>query len=126
MDRSRILILDDDDQTRDYFRDFLESQEYEVHDASNTPDALEALEAQQTAKEPFDILILDYFVDVPFDNMMACIREIAPELPIILVTGKKPKDFDAIRTQWGIRGHLLKPLEDPMTLKSLIVATIGR
>ena len=126
MRKHRILVLDDDDQTREYFRDFLESTEFEVHDASNTPDALEALEEQAAANKPIDLLILDYYVDVPFDNMLACIRELAPQVPIILVTGKQPKDLEAIRTQWGIRGHLLKPLQDPTALLSMIAANIDR
>jgi two-component system, response regulator YesN len=102
---SKILLVDDDPEFREEFREYFD--DFEFTEAGNGKDALETL------KKPneIDLVILD--VKMPgMDGLevLSRIREIAPEVGIIISTGYSTKDtaIEAFRKQAD--NYLEKPL----------------
>jgi DNA-binding NtrC family response regulator len=87
--RSRILVVEDNDDVRDLFDFFLNGR----YDAVTVRDGVEARE--HLAKDPFDLVICDYVL--PGDDGRR-VAEFAEEhgVPAILITGD-PKSMDLIR-----------------------------
>jgi YesN/AraC family two-component response regulator len=127
-----ILLVDDDREFREEFKDALE--EYEVLEASNGNDAVEILRKPNE----IDLVILD--VRMPGARGTEVLKEmkrLAPELAIIIITGfsttdvavealkghaddylEKPVDIDKAR---GIIATLLKKKDDGLGLESFDV-----
>ena len=94
----RILLIDDDRGARESIKLLLTIDRHEVVEASSGAEAMELLKGQ-----PFDLVILDYFMP----GMQGCqvarrIREMAPSLPILMITayleklGDSDKPVDAV------------------------------
>ena len=79
----RILIIDDDPETRFVMRQTLEGAGYEVDEAENGAEALDLYR-----RRPFDLIMTDLFM--PEKSGLEVIRELRREtemLPIIAVSG---------------------------------------
>ena len=79
----RILLVDDDDDVRDFTALVLEEEGYDVRVASRGEAAL-----QLVAGEPFDLLITD--VAMPgWDGteLVRRVKQIRPELKVLFITG---------------------------------------
>ena len=79
----RILIIDDDHETRLLLRENLEAAGYEVEEAKNGSEALSL-----HRNRPFDLLIIDMFM--PEKNGLEVIMELRREnriLPIVAMSG---------------------------------------
>ena len=106
---SRILLVDDDREFREEFRDFF--NEYEITEAENGEDALRIL------KKPneIDLVILD--VNMPGakgTEVLKEIREIEPHLGIIILTAHSTESV-AIES---LKGHADDYLEKPLNIES--------
>jgi CheY-like chemotaxis protein len=78
----RILLVEDDRGARESIRLLLTIDRHAVVEAPGGEEALELLESQ-----PFDLVILDYFMPGMRGSQLARhIRDIAPSLPIVMVT----------------------------------------
>ena len=106
MSASRILIVDDEPQTRRVLRIALVAQGFEVSDARSGEQALDDLRAQ-----PPDVILLD--LKMPGMGGLEACREIrtSSEVPIIVVSaGKSVRDrveaFEA-----GVDEYITKPCE---------------
>lgn len=103
---SKILLVDDDPVFREEFRDCFE--DFEFIEASNGQEALETL------KKPHEIDLVMLDVKMPGMNgfeVLSRIKEIAPEVGIIISTGYSTKDtaIEALRKQAD--NYLEKPLD---------------
>ncbi len=103
MRASRILVVDDDKATRDILRTVLSKTGYEVQEASNGKEALEAVSASAP-----DAIVLDLNMAVMdgFEVISALrVNEVWAKIPIIVVTAVA--GFSAAHL--GARATLLKP-----------------
>src|SRR5207245_1585199 len=105
--KPRVLVVDDDPLTRSLLSIALQSQAFEVIPAGDAGAALE-----QVRSEAPEIVILD--LRLPgLDGMEALrkLKEIAPELPVVILTGygDVPSAVEAMRL--GAYDFLTKPVE---------------
>ena len=78
----RILLVEDDPGARESIRLLLTIDRHDVVEASGSAEAIELLKSQ-----PFDLAIIDYFMPGMRGSQLALhIREIAPALPIVMIT----------------------------------------
>jgi DNA-binding response OmpR family regulator len=107
-----ILIIDDEPNLRRSLALILQRQEYSVTTAGNAKEALQCLEAG-----PFDLVFLDLKMpDVGGLELLPEIRELYPNMPVLILTAHATLDsaIDAVRK--GARDYLLKPIEPDLIL----------
>ena len=103
----RILVVDDDKNTRFLFKTILEKANYTVLAASNGEEALEMMD-----KEHIDLAVLDVMMPkMDGYEFTKALRTADNNLPILMVSAKQmPKDkhrgFDV-----GIDDYMTKPIE---------------
>jgi CheY-like chemotaxis protein len=107
-----ILWVDDESELLESHRIFLRTKGYEVEWASNADDAVELLR-----RRPFDILLLDE--QMPGKRGLEAyrdVREVAPNLPVVMVT--KSEDDMTLKEAIGynIRDYLVKPVNPRQVL----------
>jgi len=79
----RVLLVDDEDMVRQILREYLIGDGHTVEPATNGHDALDKL-----PKVAFDVVILDRAMPgLSGDQVAVAIKELKPELPVILLTG---------------------------------------
>jgi len=103
----RILLVDDDDAVRDVATRMLEQMGYEVECATNGAEGVD-----RVAVDPgrFDLAILDGNMPrLQGREAALLIRELAPDLPLILATGYlEPGDSERL-TRFGFNAAIAKP-----------------
>ena len=88
----RILLVEDDPGARESIKLLLTINRREVVEATGGEEAIELLK-----RRPFDLAILDYFMPGMHGSQVALrFREIAPSMPILMVTAylEKLRDSD--------------------------------
>src|SRR4030088_1403850 len=106
------LGWDDEGELLEPHRIFLRSKGYTVEWASNADDALELLR-----RRPFDVLLLDE--QMPGNRGLEVyrdVREMAPNLPVVMVT--KSEEDSTLKEAIGvnIRDYLVKPINPRQVL----------
>lgn len=102
-----VLVADDEPTIRHVLRTFLESEGFAVVTAA---DGVEALEAYQHNGERIDAVVLD--LGMPRMSGRACLealRDLAPELPVIISTGSSTEQDTEDLTLQGASAVLEKP-----------------
>src|SRR5215208_7241786 len=107
-----VLWVDDEAESLEPHRLILREKGYEVHSATNAEDAVEMLRRQ-----PFDLLLLDE--QMPGKRGLEAyreVRELAPNLPVVMVT--KSEEDATLREALGanIRDYLVKPINPRQVL----------
>src|SRR5215472_4565479 len=94
----RILVVDDDESTRESLRLLLNIDRHTVLEASNGEEALAAV-----AEEQVDLVIVDYFMPgMPGNELALHIKGRAPGLPILMISayleklGERDKPVDVV------------------------------
>jgi CheY-like chemotaxis protein len=94
----RILLVEDDRGARESIKLLLTIDRHDVVEATGGAEAIELLKIQ-----PFDLVILDYFMPGMRGSQLALrIRDIAPSLPMLMITayleklGDSDKPVDAV------------------------------
>jgi len=83
----RILVIDDDPSTRESIKLLLSIDRHFVTEARDGSEALTLI-----AEQPFDLILLDFFMPGMHGGEVARrIRQIAPSLPILMVTAYAEK-----------------------------------
>jgi len=111
--RARVLLVDDDDDTREILHMSLELAGHEVHDASNGLVALESL----THDVP-DVVLLDMMMPVMNGpEFLAAVRadDRYRRLPVIVVTAW-PAEAESLP---GIEGVVSKPVDLTELLRAI-------
>ncbi len=104
----RILVVDDDDNTRMFLQAVLENNGYTVSTASNGKRALEVMD-----KEHIDLVVLDIMMpEMDGYEFTKIVRESQNNLPILMVSAKqlpadKHKGFIV-----GTDDYITKPIDD--------------
>src|SRR5687767_9257001 len=81
----KILIVDDDPTLIDFLKMLLETEGYEIKDASDGLSALQQLELFRP-----DVILLDYMMPTGMNGLelLRQIREKYPEIAVVMLTGK--------------------------------------
>lgn len=100
-----VLIVDDDDLVRETLQFVLEEGGYSVHAVSSGAEALRILERQ-----PIDIVLSDIFMPgMNGFDLLRQIRERAPDIPVILITGYGNIEMAREALRRGATDFITKP-----------------
>jgi CheY-like chemotaxis protein len=102
---ARILLADDDDTFLQSTAEILRREGYEVVCVRDAPEAVAALKGN-----PFDLLIAD--INMPGNPRLELIEglpDLAPDTPVILITGHPSVATAAHSVQLPVLAYLLKP-----------------
>ncbi len=118
----RILIVEDNEHTRDIFRTTLEHAGYEVVEASDGEQALERVREMRP-----DLVLMDFAM--PRLDGLSCLRILKAEaatepIPIIAVTAHGEMEFRIEASLAGCDGFLAKPVE-PTEMVRAVEALAG-
>jgi CheY-like chemotaxis protein len=112
-----ILLVDDDPAIREIFTEFLETGGYRVFTLSG---GLECLELVKTTRP--DLILLDLMME-PMDGWetLLAIRHdpVTGQIPVIVVTGKKPEPAEIVQYGSLIEDFIVKPVEFGTIIASL-------
>ena len=104
----KILTIDDEAAVRTSFRTYLEDNDYQVLEADNGRVGL-----QRYAREKPDLVLLDLRLpEIDGLDVLAAIREQAPDVPVIVVSGTGVIGDVVRAVRLGASNYLLKPIED--------------
>lgn len=120
MDKTKILIVDDEQKIREVVRMYLEKEGFTVREASN---GLEALNL--TNKEKWDLIILDLMMP-GIDGWSVCkeVRKTAA-VPIIMLTARDAEVDRIIGLELGADDYVVKPFS-PRELVARVKAVLRR
>ena len=118
----KILTVDDSASVRQVVRAALEAEGYEVREAENGQDALDALEAA-----PVDLVISDLYM--PTMDGLALLRAIRQRsehkfTPVLLLTTESGEEMKQRGRASGAIGWLVKPFQ-PEQLRQIVARVIG-
>lgn len=103
--RARILVVEDDDLNRELFRDALSAQGYEVRPAATGAEGLEMFR-----RAPFDLVVTDLSMPgMSGWEVSRGVKRIAPEVPVILLSGWAIQQDEASVKASGVDCILAKP-----------------
>lgn len=94
------LVVDDKTENREMLRRVLEKEDWHVSEAENGRQALDEVE-----REPPSLILLDLMMPVMdgFDFVLAMHqRDIASEIPIVVITAKDVTEEDRLRLKGGV------------------------
>ena len=115
MSKARILIVDDEEQTREVFAELLQRWGYEVGQTADGHGAL-----KMAAESHPDVIISD-LVMPKLDGLalVRALREEQPDTPVVIITGKGTIDAAVEAVREGVFDFVEKPL-DPARLKVIL------
>ena len=117
----RILLVDDDPDARESLMRRLTRRGYQVDTVEGASQALDALQ-----KDCFDLMLLDHNMPgMTGLEMLPKVKEIRPDVPIIMITAYGDADTRRKATEGGAIGLLTKPIDFTL-LRSEIDARIGQ
>lgn len=103
----RILVVDDDRNTREALAFLLVSGGYEVHEASDGEEALEYLE-----RLPFDLVLLDQAMPRRTGlEVMESLHNIAHSAPVILITAQDSANVRQQAAALNAAAFVVKPIK---------------
>lgn len=118
---SKILIVEDDEDTRLNLRDILELDGFEIGLAATGREACSKL-----ASREFVIAVLDRSLpDTTADQILPALRAASPDTEFVVVTGFVDLDSTLVALRHGAADYILKPI-NPDALRSSIHRIIER
>jgi CheY-like chemotaxis protein len=102
-----ILIVDDDSGDVYFLRELLADTEADAARLVHVETLATAL--QRVQEEQFDVILLDFFLPGSQGIESLCrLREHAPDVPIVFLTGLKDDDLGRQMLEGGAQGYLVK------------------
>ena len=116
MEKSKILIVDDESRMRKLLRDFLEREGYQILEAS---DGIEAMDMFYADKN-IDLIILDVMMP-RMDGWQVCkeVREHS-KVPIMMLTARAEEQNELKGFELGVDEYVAKPFSP-----KILVARVG-
>ncbi len=116
----RIVVADDDQNVRVLFNDVLSEEGYTVIGVASGPEAIREVENSTP-----DLLILDIKMpEMHGLEVLAKVRQISKELPVIMCTAYKHMDDDPAVLESDVKAYLVKPV-DINVLKDKVKQALG-
>jgi two-component system NtrC family response regulator len=113
MERTRILIVDDEPSVGDALKLVLESSGYEVVLVTK---GLDGIDQARTRRFGFSVVDL-YLTDISGFQVISDLRSLQPQIPILLITAHgSPQVIDEAK-RLGAVGALAKPFHPSQLLK---------
>ena len=106
---AKLLIVDDEEDVREFAANFFRKRKIEVNTAESGEEALEAVKNARP-----DLMLLDIKMNgIDGIETLRRLRETDTAIKVIMVTGKKPDDegIGEQCRQLGISDYIHKPLE---------------
>jgi len=117
MKQHRILIVDDDENITTVFQVNLESKGYDVETAKTGTEALE-----KTGRMYFNLALIDIRLpDMEGTDLLELLREAAPKMRMIIVTGFPSLQNAINAVNKGADCYVLKPVDMEQLLKTIEV-----
>jgi CheY-like chemotaxis protein len=109
----RVLIMDDEPQIREIERIYLERWGYEVTEAKDGQEAIDAYKEAFDAGSPFDLVMLDLTVHQGMGGQMAMthLLKINPAIKAIVASGYVTDPVMEDYSNYGFRGAMKKPFQ---------------
>jgi CheY-like chemotaxis protein len=118
----RILIIDDDRHMRSVCSRALSKEGWVVLSAESGDEGIEKI---RSGRERIDVVLLDQLMPgMSGTDVLAQIRSINPDLPVIFITGSVTKESAAEIIQNGARDCLPKPFT-PEELRTVVKKAAG-
>ncbi len=118
----RVLVIDDEMMLRRTVSDFLEDIDFEAITAENGREGLEVFEAE----EPDAVLVDLMMPEVDGYEVLARVRELSPETPVIVVSGAGLVE-DAVKAlRLGAWDFVTKPIKDMAVLEHALKKSLER
>ena len=119
---ARVLIVDDEQSIRTSLGSFLELAGHQVSLASNAAEALSLVQ-----EEPFDVVVTDIILPRKTGVvLLGEIREVHPDLPVILITGKPEVETAAAAVRSGAFDYLSKPVSRKSITRAVAAASMRK
>jgi len=109
----RVLIMDDEPQIREIERIYLERWGYEVTEAQDGQEAIDAYKKAFDAGNPFDLVMLDLTVRQGMGGQMAMthLLKINPAIKAIVASGYVADPVMEYYSNYGFLGAMKKPFQ---------------
>jgi len=103
-----VLLVEDDELTRDAMTAILVHEGYLVLTAASGHDAMEVL---RTPLSSIDVVLLDiHLPDISGTDLCARLRDIQPDVPVIVCSGEAEPSEVALLLELGVRRYFQKPM----------------
>jgi DNA-binding response OmpR family regulator len=103
-----VLLVEDDELVRDAMTRILVREGYLVLTASTGHDAIGLL---RTPLSPIDVVLLDvHLPDVSGTDLCARLREMHPNMPVVVCTGEAAPEETAELFRLGVNRYFCKPI----------------
>ncbi len=109
--KGKILVIDDEEDVREVLRIHLESAKYNVIEAENGEEAVKLMKSGSNLLQ-VGLILCD--IRMPKVNGIEAIdylKENAPSIPIIVITGYPDSDLAVSLLKKGVKDYLVKPVE---------------
>ncbi len=117
MAKGKILIVDDEQDVRDIFSDRLEKGGYNPIVAENGEEAIALL---RSGDNMINVGLIMCDIRMPKVNGIECIaflKQEAPGIPVVVVTGYPDPDMARDLIARGIKEYLVKPVDNDTMMK---------
>ena len=117
--KCRIMIVDDEEDIREVLKLYLESEKWEIIEASNGEEAITKMNEGSNFLK-VGLIICD--IRMPKVNGVETIEYLkkeCPSKPILVVTGYPDTELAVSLTQKGINGFLVKPVDKDVLIKKV-------
>jgi len=121
MPKGKVLIIDDESDVRDVLKFHLSESNYQIIEAENGQEGIELLKSEDNLSN-VGVILCD--IRMPKVNGIECIqyiRQEAPGIPIVVVTGFPDTQMAVNLMNEGVKDYLVKPVE-----KEKLVATVDK
>lgn len=115
-----VMVVDDDDRFRASISDYYRQYDYRVLEAASGEEALQIVQNGHV-----DIAIIDWMMPgINGLTLAATLRSMAPNMPIVMLTGKSDLDSQLEGFMYGIDDYWVKPF--PLSLSIAKVQALLR
>ena len=111
MAKGKILVIDDEQDIRDIFKDRLEKARYNPILAENGEEAISIL---RSGDNMINVGVILCDIRMPKVNGIECIkflRQQAPGIPIVVITGYPDSELAGKLIAQGVKEYLVKPVD---------------
>lgn len=122
--KKKILLVDDHSIVRTGLRNLIELED-DLEVAGEATNGIEAL--QLVRKSSFDIIVMD--ISMPDKNGVDTLRDlqhVAPDLPVLILSGYAEKQFALNLIRSGCKGYLSKDVDSDEIIKAIRTISKGK
>ncbi len=119
-EKSKILVVEDNDFVRMQIVRYLGETGAEVIEASQGDQALDFIKQEYVKDKPVSLAIVDVRME-PVDGFefIRSIRGLDMDTPVILVTGDNNPDLLEKAGKWGVSAVMMKPVQKDRLVKTV-------